>query len=398
MKAHDTAGGAVFAYKSNTMNGLMSYAQLSNGWLLGMFVPSAELYASIYTMAVSIVLLTALAIIIAVVISWLSARNVSRVIRELVEGIKAMENRSFVNAAAISQVVEETEDAAEQAFSAIEQLSFKSMENRENLTEALTRLGEMDGRLRQMVNEEIQRSRQKDAVMIYQARLANMGEIVGNIAHQWRQPLNGLNVILGELKDANRYGELDDAQFEQAIKSARRVTERMSQTIEDFMSYLSPSKNKKPFSIKNAIDFALEITGHTLRIQGIYPCVNIREDALVYGFENEFIQVLCNIISNARDALADVDYQEKRIEINVRVKEEFMEMTIFNSGMPIDDAVMDKLFMPFVTTKAPGKGTGIGLYMAKVMVEEHMKGEIRMENVTGGVLCRVRLPRDLTNR
>ena len=243
-----------------------------------------------------------------------------------------------------------------------------------------------------MVREEVQKNRQKDAVVIYQSRLAKMGEMIGNIAHQWRQPLNSLSIILSELKDSYHYGDLDPEYLEDSVSKAKQIIAKMSQTIDDFRDYLSPSKEEALFPIDRPVFFILDLMEESLRLNNIKVKADLPGGILVSGYENEFSQMISNIVNNARDALEECDQPNKWISITAEKSHDRVEIKISNNGHPISSEVMEKMFTPYFTTKTLGKGTGIGLYMSRRIIEEHMKGEIRFQNIGQEVCFSIILP------
>jgi signal transduction histidine kinase len=165
----------------------------------------------------------------------------------------------------------------------------------------------------------------------------------------------------------------------------------MSQTINDFRDFLNPSKEKTEFSVYRAIEFSLHLMEESIKSNNISVNIELTKDARIYGYENEFSQVISNILNNARDALEEVNIK-RMIQIGIDKIGDMAEVTIFNNGRPIEPKVMEKMFTPYFTTKAMEKGTGIGLYMSRVIIEEHLNGEISFQNAKDGVICRISVP------
>jgi len=389
-------------------------AALSNGWVLGLFVPRAELFAPIHTLAITIAVFMVIIILAGIVISYLSSRKVSFAIDNAIEQLRYIEIGDFtrempkellesnddlghfiksVNTiqGVIRDLMSEIRMTGGQLLTNPIWLSTAIQEAEAATENALWQLESMGSAHKKIILDELQRSRQKDAVVIYQSRLAQMGEMVEYIAHQWKQPLNSLYVILNELKDAHAYGELNNEALNGAVDQASNVITRMSQTIEDFMNYLSPAKEKRVFLVADSINFALSITSHAMPDEFSKEII-VDDNAAVYGFENEFTQVLCNLLDNAKDAFLSTRTKPKLIKIVVTQADENVQIEIFNTANHMSADVMENIFKPFYTTKPRGQGSGLGLYMTKVIIEEHMNGKIRMENFAGGVKCCILLP------
>ncbi len=425
-----------FSYSNKTKSEIMSYSKLSNGWILALVSPYEEVFKPVRDLSYIIVLLTLAGIAISIYIAYLFSRKVSHtmdqaaaqlryieigdftqeipeellrgdddlgyfiksvhtlqnVIRDLIKSMETKEGGVFSDSLLLNSAVEKTQSASSNAVLAIEQISLDRVEKEENLRDTLKKLEEFNTKLQVMVKEEVQKNRQKDAVVIYQSRLAKMGEMIGNIAHQWRQPLNSLSIILSELKDSFNYGDLDREYFEDSVSKSKQIIAKMSQTIDDFRDFLSPSKEEAPFSVNKSILFILDLMEESLRLNNIRVNANLPHEIIVLGYENEFSQVISNIVNNARDALEEYDQPQKLIIITIEEYDDLIEIKISNNGHPISSEVMEKMFTPYFTTKTLGKGTGIGLYMSKIIIEEHMKGEIRFQNIEHGVCCSIILP------
>ncbi|QZY56111.1 cache domain-containing protein [Crassaminicella profunda] len=263
---------------------------------------------------------------------------------------------------------------------------------------ALNELKKMNDNLKEMVKKEVQESRKKDAVMIYQARHARMGQMIGNIAHQWKQPLNSLNLILSNLKDAYIYDEFSKEYLDSSIYRSKKILNQMSQTIDDFRCFFKPRKAKEKFSIGNTIEFALELLEESIKRNHIEIKMQLLEDVMIYGYSNEFSQVLFNVLNNGKDALIERKIKNKEINIKVYSEKNRAVVEISNNGGCIDEKIMNKIFNPYFTTKSEEKGTGIGLYMSKMIIEEHMNGRICFQNIKEGICCKMIIPNNGVNK
>jgi len=226
-----------------------------------------------------------------------------------------------------------------------------------------------NNQLEALVQEEVEKNEEKQKLLIQQNRLAAMGEMIGSIAHQWRQPLNNISLIVHFIKD-----NIKEQTFDSFFTRAKEQIEYMSQTIDDFRDFHKPSKNSEPFDVKEAIKSAISILhvgqNITINLHGIHLYID--------SYKNEFQQAILNILSNAKDAIG----QEDGV-IEVEVSEE--KITVHNSGREVSKEVLEKMFEPYFTTKSDKKGTGIGLYMTKAIIEDSMGGEIYATSDKDGI-------------
>ena len=219
-----------------------------------------------------------------------------------------------------------------------------------------------------------------------------MGEMLANIAHQWRQPLNNLNLSLSNLKDSFLSGELGDEEFLQRLTRAEKIIMNLSQTIDDFQNFLKPSRQKEIFNLKSYTGFALEIMEESPRSRSISVTWNASEDLPVYGFPNEYVQVITNLLSNARDALQEIPPEKRRIIMNLGEEPGNAVVRVENTGPPLSPEVAKKIFTVHFTTKGKNRGTGIGLYMSKMILGEHFNAALTFQNTPAGVAWIITLP------
>lgn len=233
--------------------------------------------------------------------------------------------------------------------------------------------------LERRVREEVQKSRDKDAVMIKQSRLAAMGEMIGNIAHQWRQPLNALNILLYNIMEFCENKNLDDKEFDSLIAKGNSLIEKMSMTIDDFRKFFKPDKEKRKFSINQTIKYSLSLFNASFKYHHISAEVVENKELFSIGFPNEYSQVILNILSNAKDSIVAKRISGK-LKIEILQKESTAIVKIEDNGGGISENIMDRIFDPYYTTKDEGEGVGIGLYMSKMIIEKHMNGHITAQN------------------
>ncbi len=266
--------------------------------------------------------------------------------------------------------------------------TFFDVTERKEAQEILKRSNEL---LEKLVKDELEKSREKDYMLIKQSRLAAMGEMISNIAHQWRQPLNALGLLVQGIREAWRYGELNDEYVDNAVKLSLEQIHYMSQTIDDFRSFFKPDKEKTTFSLLDVAHRAEHLLLAGLTVIGVKLRINIVQELSVTGYENELAQVFLNIIKNSKDAIVEKGVLNPTIEISAQENEHEIVITIKDNGGGIDEAIIDKIFEPYFTTKEQGKGTGIGLYMTKTIIEQNMGGKITARNEDGGAVFEIRL-------
>jgi PAS domain S-box-containing protein len=259
----------------------------------------------------------------------------------------------------------------------------------------ITAIKASEQELARRVKEEVDKNREKEKILIQQSKLAAMGEMLGAIAHQWRQPLNHISLLLHFIRDMFIEGKLDEASMRRYTNEAKAQIEYMSQTIDDFHNFYQPSKDKSNFKVKEALKKAVEIVKHQFSHHNISLSVEGNE-CEIFGYENEFKQVILNILSNAKDAILLKSKEEPiegRITLTCKVEKREVVVTISNNGGNISDEIMERIFEPYFTTKFETQGTGIGLYMCKTIVETNMQGQITAQNIKDGVSFIIHLPR-----
>ncbi len=252
----------------------------------------------------------------------------------------------------------------------------KSLEEKvQNKTKELQQLNE---HLKEEIENEVELNRQKDTMLFQQSKMAAMGEMLENIAHQWRQPLSVISTSASGIKLEKEYGILTDEFLIDALGGIVRNTQHLSNTIDDFRDFFKTDKPKENFILKHALDKTLEIVSSKFKNRNIEVVENI-EDIEVFGLENELVQVIMNILNNAKDVLENIEAQ-RYIFIDIYKKDEDVIISIKDNGGGIPDAIINRVFEPYFTTKHKSQGTGIGLYMSEEIVVKHMSGKIIVEN------------------
>ena len=254
---------------------------------------------------------------------------------------------------------------------------------------AKANLEELNHSLEERINRAVADLRHKDQALIQQSRLAAMGEMINNIAHQWRQPLNNVGLIIQNLQFSYDAGNIAHDELEQEIGKAMDVIMHMSRTIDDFRNFFREDKQKCGFLVSKAIHHALEFVSASLANHDIQVELEDDEHVTAIGYQNEYAQVLLNILSNAREACIERSVAAPIIHIRATSENGHSVVYIRDNCGGITDAIMPKIFDPYFTTRAPDKGTGIGLYMSKVIIEQNMNGHLTASNTENGVEFRI---------
>lgn len=247
-------------------------------------------------------------------------------------------------------------------------------------------LKELNEKLEDRIKEELAKNRDKDLIMMRQSRLAAIGELINNIAHQWRQPLNNVAITIQDTRLAYERGLLDFAYMDKMAGIGMSEINYMSKTIDSLANFFKPEKNKNSFCIEKIIKESLAVVTPTLSHLNIDVILSIEEKMEIFGYENEFGQVIINILNNAKDALEKAQLQNPLISISTKVEDKMFIILIENNGPKIPQEIIGKIFDPYFTTKHSAQGVGLGLYMSKMIIEENMGGFLDVVNTEDGVL------------
>ncbi len=227
-----------------------------------------------------------------------------------------------------------------------------------------------------------ERMQESEALLSHQSRLAQMGQLLSNVAHQWKQPLAEINALLLDMDNDFYHNKLDNKRFEWFFKQFEKITSFMGETIDSFEEFMTPSDNLELFDPSQTIFKALSLIESRLEKHGVEVETSINEQCMIVGSPKEFIHVLLVILNNAVDALQSRGTEGARIDILTR-RTEFNEEAIFelfikdNAG-GIEPEAASRMFDPYFTTKFSSRGRGVGLYMAKMIVENRMQGRLEL--------------------
>jgi signal transduction histidine kinase len=250
-------------------------------------------------------------------------------------------------------------------------------------------LHSLNENLSMKVQNGIDEGKQKDKKILEQAKLARIGSMISMIAHQWRQPLTELSGILMELETATRFKKVNEKHILGAIERSDKMIQFMSNTIDDFRNFYRPDKVKEEFLVSNSCKNAINIIGATLKNFNIKLNVNVSNDKKIYGYPTEFSQVILNILSNATDILVEKSIKNPQIDLNIDTKGILSIITIKDNAGGIAQKNQELIFDPYFSTKDSSKGTGLGLYISKLIVERNMGGELSVYNDDKGAVFKI---------
>lgn len=219
--------------------------------------------------------------------------------------------------------------------------------------------------------------KEKEALLIQQNKLASMGEMLNNIAHQWKQPLTNLSFINVDFKLAIKKNEIEHEYLEQIAEESNKQIRFMAKTLDNFKGFYQPNKEKETFLNSKAINKAIEIIKPSLKSTQIKLQFEIINDSSIYSYENEYIQIILNLLNNAKEALLDREIKNPYIKIKIDKDKKTILIIEDNAG-GIKEEIIDKIFDPYFSTKH--KNSGIGLYMSKVILDSHLKGQIEVKS------------------
>ena len=245
--------------------------------------------------------------------------------------------------------------------------------------------------LEKEVEKKVEILRVKDQILFQQAKLASMGEMIANIAHQWRQPLGAISSTISVIKTKFLTNSFDfttpkgikecNNYIDNKLSDVEEYLATLSSTIDDFRNFFKPQKQVASFDVKELIQKSIKLLSANLSSEDI-KIVDNSENIKIKTLKNELSQVLINILNNAKDAIITNKSIDKGfIFINTQKDEKYLVITIKDNGGGIDKGIIDRIFEPYFTTKDID-GTGIGLYMSKEIVQKHLKGSLEVKNVT----------------
>lgn len=252
------------------------------------------------------------------------------------------------------------------------------------IEEKTKELTELNKTLEEKIKKATLENQKQERLLIQKNKLADMGNMIKTIAHQWRQPLATSNMAITLLKTKNKQDLLTKEEIETKLNTMESLNLHMSQTIEDFLSFFNPKKSSEVFSIKTSVEKTLELLEPQIQKLKIQIALNIEKDLMIDSFLDDYIQVLISIITNSFQAYKE--NQVKKLFINAKEENESVYLEISDNAGGIPKDIIDNIFNPDFTTKYQADGTGLGLYISKMIIENKMGGTLSLDNIQDGAL------------
>jgi len=254
-------------------------------------------------------------------------------------------------------------------------------------------LEQLNSNLQNRVQEEIEKNREKEQLLVEKSRFIALGEMISNIAHQWRQPLCELSSILMNVKFKHSLGVLDTNLMQKKSDEATVLIEYMSHTIDDFRNFFMPKKEKETFFLRDIMNSVMTIISSSLENNNIDVSIIIDKKITINTYLNEYQQVVLNIITNAKEVLMDHKIKNAFIKILAYEENDFIVLSIEDNGGGILTKPKNRIFEPYFTTKSQENGTGIGLYMSKIIIDKNMNGKLKVRNTKNGAKFLIYIPK-----
>ena len=364
----------------------------------------------------SIIFSVLLIFVVSTLIGWLVARNIINSIHTVQNGLNdffsylngkktsvkkieihskdefhQMASKINLNVANIQKNIQKNEIVIKDATKVLENIKSGNLgarvtkhSNNDSLNELKIMMNDMIDNLEDKIQKEITQRVEQEQILIQQSKLASMGEMIGNIAHQWRQPLTQISAIHMNMKVTYDFDRFTKEYLDTKIKEANKLTSY-------FQNFFKPQGEKECFSIEKACREAFHILESSLTYHGINVEFNVIEDTDVFGYKNEYSQVILNVLSNAKDILLERKIEEPNVNIEIKEGENFAIVKIKDNAGGVKDEIIDKIFEPYFTTRYKTQGTGIGLYMSKNIIERNMNGFINVKNIDNGALFTIKV-------
>jgi len=238
--------------------------------------------------------------------------------------------------------------------------------------------------LAQTLHNQKDKNIEQQHVIAYQNRLAQKGQIFNIVAHQWRQPLNTMSILLERLSKAHQNSKLDEKLFDEIYNQISTTLQHMSTTIDDFSDFFKPDREKREFVLSDTINQTMHLLKPMLKNDGIELVEDIDESITYIGYPNELSQAIINIINNAKEAFANQNINKKEISIRLSKSDNIIKIVICDNAGGIDEEILSKIFEPYFSTKGQKNGIGLGLYISKLVIQEHMGGILYAKNREDG--------------
>jgi C4-dicarboxylate-specific signal transduction histidine kinase len=262
------------------------------------------------------------------------------------------------------------------------------------ISQTTLELEDINNSLELKVKHEVEKNRQKDNQMLQQSRLAQMGEMISMIAHQWRQPLTAISATAISIKMKTELNKLEKDKLLTQVTKIYEYVQHLSVTIDDFRDFFKPNKNKVETNYCDIIKGVLSIVEVSIENQNIELILEATCKSKFYIYDNELKQVVLNIIKNAEDALLDNEVENPYIKIKTFKENGNYVLEVSDNAGGIPENIIGQVFDPYFSTKTKKDGTGIGLYMSKIIIEEHCNGKLSVKNSDVGAVFRIELEQE----
>ncbi len=373
---------------------------------IGMLAPMSDVMHYDAARGMSVIFVLIVALLIAVFVSKKMARRYVLPVQQILEQSEKISQGDLKKGAPITCNIKELSQLAD-THEVMRQALEKSRHQLENYSNTLSQkveertaelntkseeLADLNRTLEERVRREVEENLKKDQLMLRSARQAQMGEMLSMIAHQWRQPLSSISTITGNLMV---YLELDNYNREQFLELLGNINDHaqfLSRTINDFRNFFNPNKKKESVKLDEILEQTINIIGRSLE----YKSINLHRDysflSPIVTYPNEITQVILNILKNAQDVLVERKINEAQINIRGYQEDQTQIIEIHDNagGIPSED--FDKIFDPYFSTKDEKTGTGLGLYMSRLIIEKHCKGKLTAENRDNGACFIISMP------
>ena len=353
-------------------------------WLVVIEVPRSTVMAPIYQWIGWAVFGAAVISLIGIYLALLFARKIARDIQSLVQPALSL-GRGEMVAPLDGYAVKETEEVSAALVQAFDLLQARAAERDQAESELSKTVADLEMQTREL-QSALEKLSEKDQLLLQQGRQAVMGEMIGNIARQWRQPLSALGLMLQQASLSFEKGQFDKKHMDECVKKSMGLINQMSGTIDDFRNFFKTDKQKVKFRVDGEVKKALALLEESFARERISIEVETKDVPFIYGHPGEFSQVLLNILTNSRDEFARRAVADPRVRILLCGDKERALVSIADKAGGIPEEIMGKIFDPYFTTKEPPSGKGAGLFMSRTIIEKNMGGSLSARNDGAGAV------------
>jgi signal transduction histidine kinase len=359
----------------------MCRSSLSN-WSVVLEVPKSDVMMALYQWMAWAILGAAIISMLGTVWVFRYAQRIAAAIQSLVEPALSLGRAEMVPASG-SYAIKETGEVASALEQASKLLQARALERDQAEQELLHTINDLEMQTRERL-DALEKLSQKEQQLVHQGRQAAMGEMIGNIAQQWRQPLSALKQQVQQLPVSFEKGELDRKGIDDCVRRSLGLIQHLFSTIDDFRNFFRTDRQKVKFRVNDEVRRTLQLLEGSFARHRIEVEVRETDDPFIYGYPSEFSQVLLNILTNAKEELTKKAVHDPKVWITMSGRQGRVQVTIADNAGGIPEEIMDKIFDPYFTTKEPKSGTGVGLFMSKTLIEKNLGGTLSARNRNAG--------------